>query len=104
MGCSILLTADDAQKITENYEQKSWFYKLRLAWYCGKINKSIEKAANDGEYRIKVLVKTKKTWDAYIYKIIELYRDLGYKVEITPGIFWKLIISINWGNNDEKQE
>ena len=90
--------------MTENYEQKSWYYKLRLAWYCGKINKSIEKAANDGEYGIKVLVKNKKTWDAYIYKIIELYRDLGYKVGITPGIFWALILSISWGNNDEKQE
>jgi hypothetical protein len=90
------MTASEAKELMQgstNYKGK-WF-KTRLAWFCGRINKKIENAAEVGDHYTIFFVKLESTARKYFPLLAQFYEDLEYYVVFSYKrkrfeIYWDL--------------
>lgn len=95
-----MITAEDARNVLNdsmNLEHKSIWFKIRLWWTCGVLNRKIQHAASMGETSVTLYdYSQSSTFKSQYYQIIKkLYNQLGFYVgydepwQIYPVISWK---------------
>lgn len=91
-----MITAKDARELTKgSMKYKGLWFKTRLNWICGCINKSIENTADKGETFVD-LTFSDNVMKKYCSIITQLYEKQGYIIgyNISNGI-----IEIRWDND-----
>lgn len=79
------MTAEEARELSHgSMKHKGFFFKLRLNWMCGIINKKIENAAELGKTYLNIWENT-DTARKYFPLIAEMYSKLGYVVGYNDG-------------------
>ena len=80
------MTAEEARTLGE---ERNLFLtdKLRIAWYCGRLNKEISRLARLG-YTGTVKTFNLKYYRPLIFYIKKCYDDLGYKTTLTMTNKW----------------
>ncbi len=90
------MEAKEARELMKgSIKHKGLWFKARLNWFCGRINKQIEDAAERGESYIQFTVRSDNTAKRYFSIITQFYEDLGYYVAFayhnnTLEIYWDL--------------
>lgn len=75
-----MITAEDARKLTEgSMKYKGLWFKIKLNWMCGRINKLIENTAERGDTSIEIQTSS-DTAIKYFPLIAHLYENYGYIV------------------------
>ena len=80
-----MITADDARNILNdsmNLEHKSIWFKIRLWWICGVLNRQIQHAASTGETSVILYdYRQSLTFQIQYFPFIKkFYNQLGFYV------------------------
>lgn len=90
------MTAEEARELMNgSMNYKGIWYKIRLNWFCGCINRRIERAAELNQKYIKFIVSHEDTARQYFPVIARFYEELGYYVAFSYHhgslkIYWDL--------------
>lgn len=104
------MTASEAKELMQgSTSHKGKWFKTRLAWFSGRINKKIENAAEAGKDHTTFSVKWEITARKYFPLLAQLYEDLGYYVAFsynkqTFKIYWNLSRLSRWDLIDLKTD
>ena len=104
------MTASEAKELMQgSTSHKGKWFKTRLAWFSGRINKKIENAAEAGKDHTTFSVKWEITARKYFPLLAQLYEDLGYYVAFsynkqTFEIYWDLSRLSRWDLIDLKTD
>ena len=75
-----MITAAEAKELMNgSMKRKRLLYKTRIAWFCGKINREIEIAAEEGD-RVATYRMDENYSAKYLPLIAKFYEEQGYQV------------------------
>ena len=94
-----MITAEDARNILNdsmNLEHRSIWFKIRLWWTCGVLNRQIQHAASTGETYVTLCdYDQSSTFKRHYYPIIKkFYNHLGFYVGFDGP--WSIYPVISW--------
>ena len=76
-----MMTADFARELRKgSMRSKGPWFKLRLSWFCGRLNSKIESRAEHGYRTCKINTESQNTARQYFKIMAQMYEDLGYIV------------------------
>lgn len=91
------MTAAEARELaTGSLKYKGLWYKVRLAWLCGRINKEIEFAAEAGQSLTSIQNIHKKTAQRYFLMLAKLYEAEGFFICYTIELDYYNSFYIVW--------
>lgn len=76
-------------------------FKMGLAWWCGIVNRGIEKAIKNGKYEYTLKLYSEESYNKYSDSVSKIYRNLGYSVfHRCNTVLGKYCIDISWRDTD----
>lgn len=70
-----------AQELSDgSIKNKGLWFKIRLCWFCGILNKKIEREAEHTSYTAEITVENESVAEQYFKVMARLYEKLGYIV------------------------
>lgn len=94
------MTDEEARDLTDQTVTAS--HTLRDAWFCGLINRRIEKATRQGMYEVRIRYSARSYVVHHREHLQKIYEGQGYTVSFRPNYLqitptqWDMIIS--WAN------
>jgi len=87
-------------ELTENTMKKGKFFKIKLAWLCGKLNYLIEHNAKLGRGYAKIDNITKRVSKVYFPLMAKFYEADGYIVYYKTCSDYFNHFTVYWNKND----
>ena len=100
------MNAEEAKKLMNgSMSHKGVWFKTRLNWFCGRLNKSIENAAEHGKQYTTLQLHSRATAKQYFPVMAHFYEDLGFYVAFsyrnnTFEVYWDLTNISDWKIKD----